>query len=77
LRAVTISYANMLLFLPALVKRLVEQRFPPRIPRSDLQVPVGPLNDLLCAILSIEAPLVARGGLPFGLSVIALGQKFK
>jgi len=35
----------------------------------------GPFSKLLCAILSAEAPLVAGMGLPFGLSVIAVGVK--
>ncbi len=69
------SYANMTLFLPALIKRLGERLTWQGAARSDLEVPLGPLNGLLRVILTAEAPLISRLGLPFGLSVIALGQK--
>lgn len=69
------SYANMLLFLPAMVKRLGEQFLPPGIAHSDLEMPVGRLNNFLCSILSSEARFISFPGLPFGLSVFALGQK--
>jgi len=69
------SYANMTLFLPILVKRLGERLVLHGALRSDLEVPLGPLNGLLRVILSSEVSLISRPGLPFGLSVIALGQK--
>ena len=71
----TLSYANMLLFLPALVKRGAERFFPSRPARSDLELRLGPFDGLLRLVLSLEAPSIARWGLPFGLSVVALGQK--
>lgn len=70
-----LSYANMLLFPIALVKRLAEKVRPPRRPHSDLTRSVGPFNGILGFVLAMEAPLVARGGLPFGLSVVAVGRK--
>lgn len=70
-----LSYANMFLFPVALVKRLAERLWPPRRPQSDLTRGAGPFNGILKFILSMEAPLVARSGLPFGLSVIAVGRK--
>lgn len=70
-----LSYANTFLFPVALVKRLLEHLWPRRDGRSDLTLGVGPFNGLLAAILSAEAPRVAREGLPFGLTVLALGRK--
>ncbi|SRR5258706_2890246 len=70
-----ISYANTLLFPAALIKRTAERIWPPRIEQSDLALNAGPFNRLLQHILSLEAPLVSTIGLPFGLSVIAVGKK--
>ncbi len=69
------SYANMLLFLPALIKRLGERLVPAGSPHSDLEIQVGKWNNFLHSILSLEARFIPSAGLPFGLSVIALGQK--
>lgn len=70
------SYANTLLFPAALVKRLGERWWPSlRQAGSDLTLKVGPLNRLFAAILASEASLVAVPGLPFGLSVVAVGRK--
>jgi len=70
-----ISYANTFLFPLAVAKRFLE-RIHPHIPASsDLSVNVGIFNGLFKQILSSEALLASRIGLPFGLSVIALGQK--
>ena len=46
-------------------------------PRTDLDRPrPGPLNDLLSALLGVEARLIARGlPLPWGSSVFAVGRK--
>jgi SAM-dependent methyltransferase len=70
-----LSYANTLLFPLVLTKRLAERVWPPRPDRSDLALDAGPFNAILRAALTVEAPLVARLGLPFGLSVIAVGRK--
>jgi SAM-dependent methyltransferase len=70
-----ISYGNAV-FLPLIwLKRYVERLFPPRKISSDLTFNVGPINGLLQTILSSEAPLVARGWLPVGVSLFAVGQK--
>jgi SAM-dependent methyltransferase len=69
------SYANMFLFPFALIKRTVERIFRDHDLVSDLSFPVGPLNTLLRKILSLEAPLISRHALPFGLSVIVLARK--
>jgi len=71
-----LSYANRLLFPIALVGRLFSKIRPDdRPPRSDVRPVPEPLNSLLAAILSLEAPLVAKFGLPVGLSVLTLAQK--
>ena len=70
-----ISYANMFLFPLAVVVRITRRLSPGANGRSDLDSDPGILNGALGAVLSAEAPLVARGRLPFGLSVVAVGQK--
>jgi SAM-dependent methyltransferase len=69
------SYANTILFPAALAKRLAERWRPPRQAGSDLTLKVGLLNRLFAALLASEAPFVAGPGLPFGLSVVAVGCK--
>jgi hypothetical protein len=58
-----------------MAKRLLERIWPPAPDSSDLSVDVGVFNGLFKQILRSEAPLATRIGLPFGLSVLALGQK--
>lgn len=70
-----LSHANMLLFPLAVIKRLGERIFPPREGTSDLSLEVGILNPVFKFVLASEAPLVSRTGLPFGLSVVAIGRK--
>jgi SAM-dependent methyltransferase len=69
-----VTYANTLLFPLAVVKRFSERFFPPQ-KGSDLTIGLGPFNGLLRIVLSAEAPLVARHGFPFGLTVVALARK--
>ncbi len=69
------SYANTLLFPVAVAKRWSERFAPQTQSGSDLTLKPGPLNGVLRAILSAEAPLVRSIGLPFGLTVVALAQK--
>jgi SAM-dependent methyltransferase len=70
-----LSCANMILLPAAALKKTVEWFFPPHLPESDLALNPGTFNGLLCNLLSLEAPWVARAGLPAGLSVIAVGRK--
>ncbi len=70
-----VSYANMFLFPLVLAKRLSERLHAGADVRSDLTLGAGPFNTALAAILSVEAPLVARTGAPFGLSVVAIATK--
>lgn len=70
-----ISYANTLMFPAALAKRMVERIWPPSASQSDLAMNTGVFNKILRNVLALEAPLVSGVGLPFGLSVIAVGRK--
>jgi SAM-dependent methyltransferase len=70
-----LSYANTLLFPAALLKRTAERLWPPRILQSDLAFNAGVANNILHRVLALEAPIVSRHYLPFGLSVFAVGRK--
>jgi SAM-dependent methyltransferase len=72
-----ITYANTFLFPLAAAKRLLESIWSPVPASSDLSLDVGMFNGLLEQILGSEAFPASHIGLPFGLSVIALGQKQK
>lgn len=76
-RTLHITYANTFLFPLVVTKRLLERIWLPDPNSSDLSVEFGVFNHIFKYILSSEAPLVARTGLPFGLSVVAWGQKPK
>jgi SAM-dependent methyltransferase len=70
-----LSYANTVLFPLAAFKRLVLERISRKQEKSDLSLDTGGMNNLFKAILSAEAKWVARRGLPFGLTVVALARK--
>jgi ubiquinone/menaquinone biosynthesis C-methylase UbiE len=70
-----LSYANTFLFPFILVKRVAEHIWPPRVAHSDLTFRLGLFNSILRVVLKSEAPLVASTGLPFGLSVFAVGRR--
>jgi hypothetical protein len=65
----------MFLFPIALTKRMLERilRNPDAV--SDLSFFPEPLNSIFRKILSLEAVLIPRYSLPFGLSVIAIARK--
>ncbi|PJB68587.1 MAG: hypothetical protein CO094_00780 [Anaerolineae bacterium CG_4_9_14_3_um_filter_57_17] len=69
------TYANTWLSPLAVAKRLLERIWPPAPNSSDLSIETGIFNNLFKHILSSEALPAAHIGLPFGLSVFALGQK--
>lgn len=66
------TYGNALLFPLAVAKRTLE-RFLPASP-ADLSVPPRPINWVLEAVLSLEAPVASRVSLPIGLSAIVVGR---
>jgi SAM-dependent methyltransferase len=68
------TYANFLLFPLAPAKRYLEQRQQTR-ESTDLWRPPGPINRLLADLLSLEALPARQLGLPWGLSVFAVGRR--
>jgi SAM-dependent methyltransferase len=69
------SYANTFLFPLAVLARLRDRMLRAEGRDSDISVEYGAANGALRWILSAEAPLVARVGLPVGLTVVAVGRK--
>lgn len=70
-----LSYANMILFPIALLKRLVEKcRIAPQ-QDSDIAVNIGPLSGLFRSCLLLESRLIRWWRFPFGLSVVAVAKK--
>ena len=74
LRVRRITYANGLL-LPVAAAWRALTRIVPAMERSDVRPVAGPVNTALRVALGLEAPLVARRDLPFGLSVIGVAEK--
>jgi hypothetical protein len=69
-----ISYANCLLFPVALSMRLAERVSPPR-DGSDVHGVSAPVNGLLSRALKLEAAILRRRSLPFGLSLITVAAR--
>ncbi len=72
-----ISYANTYLLPAALLKRWSERWFPPTAGESDLELGARPslASKIFRMLLASEARRIAGGGLPFGLSLVALARK--
>jgi len=69
------SYANMILFPLALLKRFTENwRFAPQ-QDSDIAVNVGACSGLLRGCLVLESRLIRFWRFPFGLSLVAMARK--
>jgi ubiquinone/menaquinone biosynthesis C-methylase UbiE len=68
------TYANFFLFPVALVRRMLA-KFVGQYGDTDVRPVFGPLNAALKALLSLEAPIVERTSLPFGLSCIVVAKK--
>jgi SAM-dependent methyltransferase len=68
------TYANFLLFPLARAKRYFEHRTGSR-ESTDLWFPPTPINRLLGELLSLEALPACGPGLPWGLSVFAVGRR--
>jgi SAM-dependent methyltransferase len=77
LRVRRVTYANSLLFPAATLWRALHRVLPGarEDERSDVRPVAGPVNAGMRLLLSLEAPILGRRNLPFGLSVIAVGQK--
>jgi SAM-dependent methyltransferase len=76
-RVEQLTWANSLLFPPAVAKRLLErmQDGSPGDDEPDLWQPPAPVNSVLENAIAVEALAIPRGvPLPFGLSVLAVAR---
>jgi SAM-dependent methyltransferase len=69
------SYYNFWLFPLIASVRLVQRLRPDREPTTDVQVPPGPVNRALTALLGSERHLLKRGSLPVGVSCILVARR--
>ena len=73
-----VSYVNSILFPPILVVRIIERlrrgSKEPEPHKDTGEVP-GPANRLLLWLLGLEQRAIARGKLPFGVSIVASAVK--
>ena len=72
-----LTWANTVLFLPAVAKRLLERTngHDAAAAEPDLWQPPAPLNALLESAVAVEALAIPRGvPLPFGLSLLAVAR---
>ncbi len=70
-----LSYANLILFPLALLKRFTERwRLSPQ-QDSDIAVNMGAFSGLLKSCLVLESRLIRTWRFPFGLSVVAVAKK--
>lgn len=74
LQPLRLSYATTILF-PLVILRRLWLKLPMAGESSDLVALPGPLNALLRGVLRLEARLLRRVDLPFGLSVVSLARK--
>jgi len=71
-----ISYANTILFPFAFLYRLARKILPHQAKiSSDLSINFNFINQMLKMILQLEAKPAAHIGLPYGLSIFAVGRK--
>jgi hypothetical protein len=73
------SYFNTFLFPPIAMIRLARRLRPaPETPRSDFELnQPGRLNSLLARVFSLEASILRRFGLPFGVSLFGLAGRLR
>jgi SAM-dependent methyltransferase len=70
-----LSWANTVLFPPAVAKRLLERSSDHDQAEPDLWQPPGPINAMLESAVAVEALAIPRGiPLPFGLSLLAVAR---
>ena len=70
-----VTWANSVLFPPAVAKRLMERFQSASDDEPDLWQPPGPVNAVLEGAIAVEALLLPRHiPLPFGLSVLAVAR---
>jgi SAM-dependent methyltransferase len=69
------SYFNTWLFPMIALVRIMQNRLPFLKKTDDLSMPSPLLNKLLTEAMSSEKHILMRGKLPFGVSIMAIGQK--
>jgi ubiquinone/menaquinone biosynthesis C-methylase UbiE len=69
------SYANLILFPLALLKRFSERWWVTSQQDSDTALNVGAFSGLLRSCLVMESRWIRRRRFPFGLSILAMGKK--
>lgn len=74
-RTIYVTYANCFLFPIAVLKRFTERRNPENNKISDVKPLSAPLNRLLLSVFRLEAQVVRRSRLPFGLSLVSVARK--
>lgn len=74
LKILRATYANTILFPPALFKRLLEKILP-RNRTSDIRPLPKFINAILTGIFYLEVKIISKFDLPFGLSIFVLAQK--
>jgi SAM-dependent methyltransferase len=71
-----LSHFNTLLFPPIAAIRILRRCLRLTGPKSDFEVAVpASLNAALAGLFALEAPVVERASLPFGVSLLAVGRK--
>ena len=76
LRIRRLSYWNAALFPAIILYRLVEKSRPASGPRSDTTTSSPPLiNEALAGLLAAEAGILRHAALPWGVSLIAVGER--
>ena len=75
-QVVKVSYFNTLLFPVIWGVRAARNVLGKRRPASsDLDLPSGGLNGVLARVFSLESGVIARGSLPFGVSLLCVARK--
>jgi len=70
------TYCNTILFLPlAAIKFLTRMGEPSCCVGAEVQMPPRAINSILSRLFLLEAPLISRMNLPFGLSALVVLQK--
>jgi SAM-dependent methyltransferase len=75
LRIRRLSYWNLLLFPPICLRRLTRRIHGPVGARSDTRPAHPLLNNALTSLLRIEATVLRHASLPWGVSLLAIGQR--
>jgi SAM-dependent methyltransferase len=73
-RTIYVTYANCFLFPIAVLKRFADRRSRKSNKSSDVQPLSASVNRLLLSVFRLEAQVVRRSRLPFGLSLIAVAR---